>query len=96
MKVLFLMLVIIFVTPLQPGARIAVNTSIYEDVIKIILPKLDKKYANVTLENYTRKIPLFEVNFTNNSLQLSSMDPSQVSYMFKNASSKVSVKVFAI
>lgn len=96
MKVLFLMLVIIFVTPLQPGAKIAVNTSIYEDVIKIILPKLDKKYANVTLENYTRKIPLFEVNFTNNSLQLSSMDPSQVSYMFKNASSKVSVKVFAI
>ena len=91
---IFLVSIIAFVQSLQPGARISLNTSLYIQLKQYLLPLIDRRLSNVTLQNYSKKVPpLFEVNFTNAHFDMSPIISSLVQLKFANLSSKTEINV---
>ena len=96
MKFFWLSFYFLFTNSILPGAKILLSTSVYDSLKNYIIPKIDQRISNVTLKNYSRKIPLFEVNFTNNLLNMDKIQPNQVIISYKNLSSKTSVNVLQL
>ena len=74
---------------LQPGMIMAFNISVLNSVENYIISKLDQKFANLSLPDYHKKNPFFDVNLTNNSFYMYPINPKQVSIYYKNSSNKL-------
>ena len=96
MTPIFLLLVLSMIHSLNPGAKMNIHEFVFTQLTNYIVPLVDKKLHNVTIDNYTKKIPFFEVNFTNAYYTLDPIRTDQVVISYKNKSTKLDVKAYAI
>ena len=96
MYVVWLVAIISCVYSLQPGARLSLNTTIYEQIKEYLVPLIDKKLGNISLKNYSKKIPLLEVNLSQGYFKMKPIRLNQVKINFDNLSSKTSVNIYAL
>jgi len=81
----------IFSFSLKPGAKISINNVTMEQLRDYIIPLIDAKLNLTLLQNYTKKVGIFEFNFTNSSIHVDPINSKNVSIHYSNMSNKVDI-----
>lgn len=68
-----------------------INSAIFNQLKEYIIPKIDSKLANISIGNHTKRIPMFEVNFTNTFIRIKPLKSENVMITFQNLSTKTDI-----